>query len=442
MTLEDSDLSTTDATLARHRAFAEVLQGDRPMMWSDWASLIEDSQCLTPSGQSVARWAVDTLQRTLGSDFLQRAGAAPGAHPVFSLGFWPGANDVPWVYANLFQLAAQFELLTQSRSKDWGKVKQAISSNLEAVGWIHCLLQLELAGLGLRAGWQSRFEPKLDNGHLADVCLTREGNQLLVETVSMRMSTHEQEALAFFRTLAQQLSLLEMQYAVHISGSLGTPLSAEESRQWLQEIGSVARSVAQNGIIRLVSNQTGGRLEISREQPTLETTKLEGDPVTEDGWGRLVARLNDKARQAKGAGPVWVRLEEISGLWHFTPLQGMTLQEKLGVLLPDLQKELASFPDLAGVILAPAILWAGNAAPERLSARIEREGGIALRSPLPGYRVRESIIVTRAGQAREDARIFADWYEQEATWLDWALEQMGHPPFHTLVQEDPEESGR
>src|SRR2546422_5429456 len=101
----------------------------------------------------------------------------------------------------------------------------------------------------------------------------------------------------------------------------------------------VARSVAQNGIIRLVSNQTGGRLEISREQPTLETTKLEGDPVTEDGWGRLVARLNDKARQAKGAGPVWVRLEEISGLWHFTPLQGMTLQEKLGVLLPDLQKE-------------------------------------------------------------------------------------------------------
>jgi hypothetical protein len=133
--------------------FAEVLRGDRPMMWSDWASLIEDSQCLTPSGLRVAHWAVSVLERTFGGDFLQRATAAPGAHPVFSLGFWPGANDVPWVYANLFQLAAQIELLTQSRSKDWGKVKQAISSNLEAINWIHSLLQLELASLGLKAGW-------------------------------------------------------------------------------------------------------------------------------------------------------------------------------------------------------------------------------------------------------------------------------------------------
>src|SRR5258708_36444007 len=98
MTPENTDLPTTGATLARHRALAEVLQGDRPMMWSDWALLFEDSQCLTPSGLRVARWAVSVLERTFGSDFLQRA--APKAHPVFSLGFWPGANDVPWVYAN------------------------------------------------------------------------------------------------------------------------------------------------------------------------------------------------------------------------------------------------------------------------------------------------------------------------------------------------------
>jgi hypothetical protein len=151
MTVEDTDLPATDATLVRHRAFAEVLRGDRPMMWSDWASLIEDSQCLTPSGLRVARWAVATLQRTLGSDFLQRAATAPGAHPVFSLGFWPGANDVPWVYANLFQLAAQIKLLTRSRSKDWRKVRQDMTTDLQEIRWIHSLLQLELASLGLKA---------------------------------------------------------------------------------------------------------------------------------------------------------------------------------------------------------------------------------------------------------------------------------------------------
>jgi len=71
MTQEDTDLSATDAALARHRAFAEVLRGDRPMMWSDWASPIEDSQCLTPSGLRVARWAVGVLERTFDGDFLQ-----------------------------------------------------------------------------------------------------------------------------------------------------------------------------------------------------------------------------------------------------------------------------------------------------------------------------------------------------------------------------------
>jgi hypothetical protein len=262
-----------------------------------------------------------------------------------------------------------------------------------------------------------------------------------VETVSMRSSVHEQEAQAFFHTLSMKLLSLEMQYAVHISGSLGNPLSHAESNRWLQEIEAAAETVAKNGIIRLVFNQTGGRLEIAREQMP-SGTHLEGAPVTEDNWGRLVARLNDKARQMKGAGPVWVRLEEMSGLWHFTQLQSMTLEEKLKVLILDIQRELTSFPDLAGVIVAPAILWADDAVPERLRTRIEREGGIAVRSSLPGYRVRESVIVTRTRQAEPEARIFADWYEQEATWLDWALEQLGHPPFHTLVREAPEESGR
>lgn len=129
----------TDATVAHHRTFTEVLQGDRPMMWSDWALLFEDSQCLTPSGLPVARWAVSVLERTLGGDFLQRATAASKAHPVFSLAFWPGANDVPWVYANLFQLAAQIELLTHSRSKNWREIQQTLSRNLDIpVGFMAC----------------------------------------------------------------------------------------------------------------------------------------------------------------------------------------------------------------------------------------------------------------------------------------------------------------
>jgi hypothetical protein len=68
--------------------------------------------------------------------------------------------------------------------------------------------------------------------------------------------------------------------------------------------------------------------------------------------------------------------------------------------------------------------------------------GIALNSPILGHRVRESIIVSQAGQATEGAGVLAGWYEREETWLDWASEQVGHSPFHILVQDSSGESDR
>src|SRR5437762_3395962 len=100
MNPEDPEPIAEDETSARHRAFAEVLEGQRPMGWSDWSMFIHESRCLTPDGRRIALWAANTLQRALGDDFLQRtadsvakqaatAGLEPGIHPIFSLGLWP-----------------------------------------------------------------------------------------------------------------------------------------------------------------------------------------------------------------------------------------------------------------------------------------------------------------------------------------------------------------
>jgi hypothetical protein len=110
MSIERSNPSTADETLARHKTFVEVLQGKRPMQWSDWAIPIYDSQYLTPEGQQVALWAVETLRHTLGDIFFQKT-AMSASHPIYSPGLWPGRNDARWTYANLFQLAAQIRLL-------------------------------------------------------------------------------------------------------------------------------------------------------------------------------------------------------------------------------------------------------------------------------------------------------------------------------------------
>ena len=116
---------------------------------------------------------------------------------------------------------------------------------------------------------------------------------------------------------------------------------------------------------------------ISRETTTSGIVNLESAPVETNVGKRLIDRLNAKNDQAADGGLVWVRLEEYAELWQSTLFQGMPLSEKLDSLAPFLQNALASFPNLAGVILPPAVLWAGDAPSEALSARIERNGGIA-----------------------------------------------------------------
>ncbi len=389
MTAERPDPSPADEMLARHEAFAEVLQGERPMKWSDWAMPIYDSQCLTPQGLQVALWAVETLQRFLGSDFLQRAAAV---QLLYFLGLWH-ANDVPWVYANLFQLAAQIELQIKFHSSRWRIVQRTMCQSLQPSDWVHALLQMEVASLGLRAGWQIQFEPPLGTGKQADVLLTNESTKLLVETRSMRISDDERNADAFFFRILWKLQDLAWKYAVQFTGSIGSSLSPEAEISWLQEIEVAVRATVQDGVIRQVPSPMGGRVEVSKGTTMSGVGDLESTPVETDVGSRLIARLNEKNQQAEGAEPVWMRLEEHAGLWQSTLLQEMTLQEKLDSLALYLQEAMASYPNLAGIILSPAVLWASKAPPGVLSARIERNGGIALRCPIPGHRVRESIIV-------------------------------------------------
>ena len=88
--------------------------------------------------------------------------------------------------------------------------------------------------------------------------------------------------------------------------------------------------------------------------------------------------------------------------------------------------ELEAFPNLADIILSPAVLWAGNIPLNSLRENHKQNGGIAVPCPIHGHRVREPIIVPQVGLHEADADIFADWYGQEDSWLNWALQRLGH----------------
>jgi hypothetical protein len=63
------------------------------------------------------------------------------------------------------------------------------------------------------------------------------------------------------------------------------------------------------------------------------------------------------------------------------------------------------------------------------------EGTVALRCLLPVAHVRDIIIVTRSGAPDDSWMALKDWYGREASWPDWALEQLGKPPLDALVHE-------
>jgi len=426
---DSADSSAAAATLRRHRRAAEVLEGKRAMDWTDWALAIPESQTLTAEGRRVAGWAVETLRHILQEDFPSRAQIAAaqgtqGAHPIFWHNLWP-MNDVPWVYANLFQLAAQFQLFgADIAANRFGKVCQALRHNLDPTAWVSALLQLEVASLGLSAGWTIQFEPPIGRNprtgsrRQADVGLfgpasgARMGApSLVVETTTMKRSHDEQRALAYFTMLSRRLLEIEATYNVRLAGAFGapptseTPVEPEQLEAWMVAIEAAARATAQDGAPRQVMGvdgqaESGGpggpaspdspggprgaslRIFSATSFHDPEPLEITGPLLEARPVNRLVARLHDKDQQAAfSPSPVWVRLDEYAGLWEATRLQGQPLDDLLAMLGPILQHHLAQFPHLAGVIVAPAVLWNASEPGGATHAEWTSQGCVAVRSP-------------------------------------------------------------
>lgn len=443
-----------DDTLTRHRAFAAVLEGERPMGWAEWALPIHDAQYLTPEGRRVALWAADALRRAFGEKFLSQAWQLhrarppaqlwehPTRHPVFGQGLWPAMNGAPWAIANLLQLTAQLELLAAVTKP----VRRSMREHPDPVNWIHGLLQLEVAALGLRAGWRPTFEPALGTGRRADVALDSPSRRVLVETTTMRMSDREVKAFSAAREASGRVMFalhdIGMRHGVHVTGEVNDLTPEHETTIWLAEVEQEARATAADGQSRNIPAPTSGMVYITRDagEAQGQSLTISGPVVSSDPFGRLSLKVREKAQQALGSSqPVWVRVEESAGIWLALHQSGLSLADKLTFLTPLVRQLLDPHPDLAGVILAPAVLWAGLMESAHLHETISGPdaGSVAVRSALPGGRARETIMVSRTSSPGAGLEAFIHWYEDEAAWLDWALTTLGHPPFGELVRAQP-----
>jgi hypothetical protein len=431
---DDKPLEVND-TLVRHNKLAEVINGERSLEWFDLETFIYDSQCLTSQGKQVAVWSIATLKESLKERFLAKAQHSPEIltiYPFFALDFLPGVNDVPKVYADVFRFA--LELYLHRSLERFGGILRSLRTNVQAVLWYHTLLQFEVASLAQKEGWQLQLELPYNNGtnNKSDVCLSKGETHLLIDAVSLRLSKNWRKK----QTYSNWLTQISIQGGVNIVGRIGEPWSEGEQKeqQWVQMTQNVLFSVSRSGMIALRHSPNGGSLEFSRASyGKTGMAHLQDVDTNEDIWNRIKATLTDKNKQAVNK-LVWIRMGEYAGLWHWSRYSAMTLEEKLNALSPMIQTALESLPNIAGVILSPGILPIYHPEIQTPGKFPSINGSIAIRCSLPGHCARESIIIPRRGRGAE-ALEFSALYEHEDTWLDWALQQAGKPPFQMLVQD-------
>lgn len=417
--------------IARNQALVDAGEGRREWTWDIWSMWIDDVEYLTPEGRSVAHWAVSVLKRSLGPDFLhdRKAVALLGA-----LGLWPlfSLSPIPWDYANLIQIAAQIELLKLTNSSFMKKLR----SNLALEEWAHAQLQLDTACLGEFAGWQAQLEPLLVTRKPGDVRFVHDQNHLFIEARLRYTRSAEQLSEKFFIAMAIITGGLELQYSVYITGEIGEPLPAKRLAQLRQRLEEAAQATSQDGSEQWVKDQEKGiRLRISKEATPAGVSRLSMSisPLSLD---LLLECLDEKNVEYRGAVPPWVRIEERAGLWQFGELADLPSPEaRLVFLVSYFQDKLKSSSNLAGMILSPKLLLASQKPSD--APRIERDGGIAIRCPIPGRRVRWTIIIPRVEHptASAEAKLLAGWYEKEDTLLDWLLTQSRQSPFNALIRD-------
>lgn len=436
--MDGSDVENLDenGTRARNGALLEALEGKRELTWAIWASPLYESSYLTAEGRHVAEWAVDVLRNFLGEDFLQRLRTSGMEHALLSSALlttlWPMIGSRR-VYEDLFRLAARLSLCVPPSKGRWD-LQKIMRMNFDQTSWTHCLIQLELAALAQRQGWACEFEPQLSTGTPGDVRLEKDGQAIAIEVTSVGMSVPEQEAAEFFHTMFMRLLAIEMQYGVHIRGDVGDVVPPEERDRWIKDIEEAARSTAQDRLERYVAGPAEAAVWIKAEALGPGETHLEGSGGVTDIWGRLNARISRKGRKTAGSGTTWIRLQEHAGLWMSLLPSHTSLEGRLAAIAPFLRPLLDPFPHVAGVILSPGWMWADSEPAEQTVTLPAVPGAIALRRPFAQGRVRETVIMCRAQQIDPEAAVLVDLYGQEGSWLEWALEQLGHPLLGALFQ--------
>lgn len=403
--------------MSRYHAeeWLKVAKGERKATWELWGRPIDTANCLTDVGRSTARWAVEKVSEFLGDEWLQKALSGG----VVNSWMWAPWNDVPHTFRRIIELGAR--IATVESGQRWRDLKRLARQHAD---WEDVLLQLEVAALAVRDGWDTELEPLLPSGKKADLRLSRQSDTFLVESTLLGLSKRSQEVSCFSDEAMSALQTIAWRNGLGVTGELHSVMTGEQLRSWLASVTTTAERLRGTRLAAVVEVPGGGRIELSGSQSGEPTRQrgLSGPADMTNETPRLVRTLTRKARQGAANEPLWIRLDEGGAIWHLSlPSAWLNRRDMHEALAATILSVVDQFPHVAGVVMSESPMF-GTGGQGREQWTLAGGRAVGLRQPLAFGFGREAVFVagTHLMSATQLGR-WVRWYQDEPSWLDWAL---------------------
>jgi hypothetical protein len=365
-----------------------------------------------------------SLTQSMGRDRLQQYWQAAGHVPEeVNLG---GAHVA--ALAGLLELALRLQLLVGTPGL--GGVQKEMRTDLRDDRRRHATLQLEVGGLAMRTGAAVALENRASrDAPPSDVLMQWGEVTLRVETFAIILDKSSREGRAYWDRMTHAIMWVNAQFDVNVIGDLGGRLDDDDAAELLRQIEAAAEAVSETGQERPVVF-CQAELQVLPSRAT--AGELRGGVETSQGWPRVEARLRQKAAQSARAGGGWLRTDLMDGTWQFTPWARASLHQKVGELCIMVKRALAQVDGVSGIVISSGACVAQGQFLGLSTRTVDHCYGFV--RPLPGHRVRETMIIPVTAAGRSESDIWADLYSTEDSWLNWALGRAGLPSCQQIFE--------
>lgn len=392
-----------------------------PSSWKFWREWMNRSQ-RGPAWRQVGSWAFNELEAQVGDVWLtrtiekySRAGEEKILPPIIFL-----APSHTIAFAELLELVLRLDLLKDRPGCH--RLRAILDGDPMPHQLMHLRVQLEVGALTMRRRQDVAFELSSDTGGAADVVIGEEPARIVVETKVVLFDDRTRNHHSATDQLFRYLHDLELRYQIECAGDFEEKLEGANLDSFLISADICARQAHDTGDQQTLEGW-GSRITFSPTGHEMESG-LHGAVHRSLGWHRTEHILRKKAWQTRHQPSVWLRVDALDGLWQFTPWSRLDLSAKLQSLVGPVRAALETDEHLGGVVITSG---AGHAQGLFHGESSRVEDCYALRRLIEPLRVRETMIIPMNSGAAPAAEMWRDLYDEEPTWLDWALERKGLP---------------